>query len=324
MAQWTTAFINNLPDSSFLYIEPGGSKDAEGKTTPRSLRHFPVKDASGSVDLPHLRNALSRIPQSSLSQAIKDRLTSKARGMMPNDSSSRSEGVPFSPVELIERDGEPPRLVGKFALFDRWQEIDNAAEGHFIERISPGAFRKTVSENLNSIKVLLSHGKDPSLGMTVLGKLNSIREEPDGASYDVTLFRSVPQLLIDGLRAGVYGASFRGDAIKNGVEYRPERSDFNPRGLPEVTRQEIQIKDIGPTPFPQYQETTAVVRTEELGQRQLIDRDFFGTEAVALDDQEEPEPALERDSTLEDEPQHSEEQTDESEKEEPPRWLLTR
>ena len=37
-ATWTTAFVNDLPDSSFLYIEPGGEKDEEGKTKPRSLR----------------------------------------------------------------------------------------------------------------------------------------------------------------------------------------------------------------------------------------------------------------------------------------------
>jgi HK97 family phage major capsid protein/HK97 family phage prohead protease len=63
-AAWTAAYINDLPDSSFAYIEPGGTKDDEGKTTPRSLRHFPYKDASGTVDLPHLRNALARAPQS--------------------------------------------------------------------------------------------------------------------------------------------------------------------------------------------------------------------------------------------------------------------
>jgi hypothetical protein len=50
--------INDLPDSAFAYIESGGKKDGEGKTTPRSLRHFPIHDAA------HVRNALSRAPQS--------------------------------------------------------------------------------------------------------------------------------------------------------------------------------------------------------------------------------------------------------------------
>src|SRR5262245_28186939 len=63
-AQWDTSFINNLADSAFAYIEPGGSKDSEGKTVPRSLRHFPHHGPGGAVDLPHLRNALARAPQS--------------------------------------------------------------------------------------------------------------------------------------------------------------------------------------------------------------------------------------------------------------------
>src|SRR5512146_2801574 len=89
MAQWSTAFINNLPDSSFLYIEPGGEKDSEGKTTPRSLRHFPVKDASGNIDMPHLRNALSRIPQSNLPQSVKDAAMAKARRMLSAQNNSQ-------------------------------------------------------------------------------------------------------------------------------------------------------------------------------------------------------------------------------------------
>lgn len=79
---WTTAYVDELPDSSFLHVEGGGSKDAEGKTTPRSLRHFPVKDKNGKVDLDHVRNALSRIPQSSLSQDVKDKAKAEAERML--------------------------------------------------------------------------------------------------------------------------------------------------------------------------------------------------------------------------------------------------
>jgi hypothetical protein len=70
-AEWTTSYINNLPDASFAVIEPGGEKDEDGKTTPRSLRHFPYKDADGKLDAPHVRNALSRLPQSTLSDELK-------------------------------------------------------------------------------------------------------------------------------------------------------------------------------------------------------------------------------------------------------------
>lgn len=63
-ADWDTKYVNDLPDSAFAVILDGGTKDGDGKTVPRSLRKFPHHDASGKLDEPHVRNALSRIPQS--------------------------------------------------------------------------------------------------------------------------------------------------------------------------------------------------------------------------------------------------------------------
>jgi hypothetical protein len=81
-AEWTTRYKNDLPDSAFLYIEAGGKKDSEGKIKPRSLRHFPYKNMDGKVDRAHILNAIARIPQALfLSQAQKDRLQAKARGI---------------------------------------------------------------------------------------------------------------------------------------------------------------------------------------------------------------------------------------------------
>lgn len=80
-AVWSTAYVNDLPDSAFLYVEDG-EKDSDGKTTPRTKRHFPYKDASGNVDLAHLRNALARIPQSNLPADVKAAATKKAQGLL--------------------------------------------------------------------------------------------------------------------------------------------------------------------------------------------------------------------------------------------------
>jgi phage I-like protein len=64
MAEWDTKYVDDLPDSAFAYVEPGGKKDSEGKTVPRSKRHFPLKNKDGQPDAAHVRNALSRAPQS--------------------------------------------------------------------------------------------------------------------------------------------------------------------------------------------------------------------------------------------------------------------
>jgi hypothetical protein len=68
---WTRKYINDLPDSAFAVILPGGEKDGEGKTTPRSLRKFPHHTNDGKIDLPHLRNANARVPQSDLTDEQK-------------------------------------------------------------------------------------------------------------------------------------------------------------------------------------------------------------------------------------------------------------
>ncbi|HWU23651.1 MAG TPA: XkdF-like putative serine protease domain-containing protein [Nocardioides sp.] len=56
-ADLSTKDLNDLPDSAFAYIEPGGTKDSEGKTTPRKLRHFAIHDKA------HADNAAARIAQ---------------------------------------------------------------------------------------------------------------------------------------------------------------------------------------------------------------------------------------------------------------------
>jgi HK97 family phage major capsid protein len=88
--------MDDLPDSAFLYIEAGGKKDEQGKTTPRSLRHFPYKDASGKIDIPHLDNALARIPQSSLPADVKERVAAHAESIRRNQGKA---AVPASPVD---------------------------------------------------------------------------------------------------------------------------------------------------------------------------------------------------------------------------------
>jgi len=63
-ADLSTQEKNNLPDSDFAYIAPGGKK-VDGKTEPRSLRHLPIPDAA------HVRNALARLGQTDIPASAK-------------------------------------------------------------------------------------------------------------------------------------------------------------------------------------------------------------------------------------------------------------
>ncbi|MBU2072743.1 MAG: HK97 family phage prohead protease, partial [Gammaproteobacteria bacterium] len=96
-AGWSTAYINDLPDAAFLWIAPGGEKDDEGKTEPRNLRYFPYQDAAGTVDLPHLRNAIAQIPKAkhpALTAAKMKALQGRARGILEKAQGDKSAGAP--------------------------------------------------------------------------------------------------------------------------------------------------------------------------------------------------------------------------------------
>ena len=105
-AVWSVAYVNDLPDSSFAYIEPGGEKDGEGKTTPRSKRHLPYKDKDGKVDAAHVRNALARLSQTQISAEAKE---SARRKLL---AAAKSAGVEAEggedKAEKMEKSATPP------------------------------------------------------------------------------------------------------------------------------------------------------------------------------------------------------------------------
>lgn len=106
-AEWDAAYMNDLPDSAFAYIEPGGEKDGQGKTVPRSLRHFPYKNAAGEVDMPHLRNAMARAPQSPFGAQAMPKLhaAAQAAGMGKAASLADSDQTSYTKPNSA---GEPP------------------------------------------------------------------------------------------------------------------------------------------------------------------------------------------------------------------------
>jgi HK97 family phage prohead protease len=82
-AAMTSASINDLPDSAFAYIEPGG-KVVDGRTEPRSKRHFPVHDEA------HARNALAQAPKSPFGKQAMPKILAACRkfGIQVSQSSS--------------------------------------------------------------------------------------------------------------------------------------------------------------------------------------------------------------------------------------------
>jgi len=199
-AVWSTAYVNNLPDSAFLYIESGGSKDSEGKTTPRGLRHLPYKDTAGKVDAAHLRNAIARASQiklksgSSISAAQAEQLQSRAQAML-----ERANKAEQAPAETTSPEGdtimgdptEVDRLAGLMeTLIARLEPVDKAGadpagEDPVAQETSEpedqGSLEKAVTEALAGISAQLVELADR---MTAMEKAEE--EAPSGAEVEKT------------------------------------------------------------------------------------------------------------------------------------------
>ena len=157
-------------------------------------------------------------------------------------------------------DGAMPTLAGHFAVWDQWTEIRSAYEGNFMERFAPGAMTKTLGEN--TPKVLFQHGKDPQVGDKPLGTVTRLEPDSTGAYYEVALLdTSYNRDLLPGLEAGLYGASFRFSVVREDVNQRPKKSEFNPRGIPERTVQEARVAEFGPVTWPAYSGASAGIRS---------------------------------------------------------------
>lgn len=90
-AKWSRQYIGDLPDSAFAAIE----------TTPegKKLRHLPHHDVHGSLDVPHLCNALSRLDQ----VKWRNPANAEAAGQHLRDHLAQQGGKPCRPIRKDAR-----------------------------------------------------------------------------------------------------------------------------------------------------------------------------------------------------------------------------
>jgi HK97 family phage prohead protease len=191
----------------------------------------------------------------------------------PRDGLVRATDATFE-VRAASEGQKMPTLFGYLLRFEEWTRIDSLLEGTFMERIAPGAARKTLTESATSIRVLFNHGKDPTVGERALTKA-TFKEDTSGVYYEGELFdTSYNRDLVPALESGVYGSSMRFRVVKEEFVQEPERSAYNPDGIPERTVTELELREAGPVTFPAYEGATA-------GLRSLTD--FYVTTALKSD-----------------------------------------
>lgn len=254
-APMDTSSQNDLPDSAFAYIEPGGSKDSGGKTVPRSLRHFPVHDAA------HVRNALARASQSPFGEKAmpKIRAAAKKFGIQMSDSDSgrtaEGDGVErryTAGILEIRAAAEGTRIGGYGAVFGKLSKN----LGGFVERVDPGAFNEARSLGWPNVVCRYNHDSNMILG-TIHGNTLQLRTDSVGLDYEVLPPPSRTDVLELVQRRDIQFSSFAFRVPEGGDTWSTTR-DTN---YPMRSLHEVQLVDVAPVLDPAYPDATAGLRS---------------------------------------------------------------
>ena len=180
------------------------------------------------------------------------------------------------PLEDISiRAGGDGRTVEAYAAVFGQEVPISDGDGRYLERIDPTAFNKTLADKGTRFSVLYNHG------MTIYGTPSDSGSMPIGTPLEVradsrglltvTRYNKTPlgdatlEAIASGsLRAQSFAGAFvRSDKAKPRGGFRADAAG----ALSLVTRQEINLREYGPTPFPAYSDAAI------MGVRSLADTD---------------------------------------------------
>lgn len=169
--------------------------------------------------------------------------------------------------DISIRSGGDGRTVEAYAaVFDVEVPISDQ-EGRYQERISAGAFDRTIGTHGTRFGVFYNHGT------TILGTASDrasvplgtpVEVRPDGKGLlTVTRYNRTPLAddILESIRNGdIRGQSFSGKFVRS-TPGKPPRGGYRPAAdgsLVSVTRTEIALREYGPTPFPAYSDAAIV------------------------------------------------------------------
>jgi hypothetical protein len=251
MAELSTSDINDLPDSAFGYVEPGGSKDASGKTVPRSLRHFPIHDKA------HADNAAARIAQGAKFGKEALSKVKAAQKRFGESDSGRSGGWMdterrYTPG-LVEARATPDgkRIGGYGAVFGKLSRN----LGGFVERVGDGAFNQSRSVGWPNVVCRYNHDANMVLGTTAGGTLQ-LRTDNTGLDYDVVPPQARADIVELVERRDIQFSSFAFRVPPGGDEWTVTDQNY-----PMRTLHEVQLVDVAPVLDPAYPDATAGLRS---------------------------------------------------------------
>jgi HK97 family phage prohead protease len=143
-----------------------------------------------------------------------------------------------------------PVLVG-YAV--RWDKLSVRIAGTFREKVQRGAFTKSLKEN--DIRALWNHDSSAVLGSTAAGTMRA-KEDSQGLHFEIDLPDTSwgRDAAVSVSRGDVTGVSF-------GFNARGQVWDeSDPRNIIR-TLTDVDLKEISPTPFPAYPQSTISARS---------------------------------------------------------------
>lgn len=171
----------------------------------------------------------------------------------------------YAPIDdLSTRSSGGSRFIDAYAaVFSRDEEIRDR-EGHYMERISPNAFDRTLSQRGTNFQVLFNHGR------TIHGESSERYSMPYGVPAEVradsrgvwTSTKVMDTPLGDEVHTLAANGALRGMSFSG--QFKGTRTaGRHESGLSIKERTEVAMTEFGATPFPAYGEAQIVaVRAE--------------------------------------------------------------
>jgi phage head maturation protease len=241
-AAWDSAYITALPDSAFACVDDEG-------------RHYPHHDRSGALDLPHLRNALSRIAQGGTTTCGRDHLEAHARAQDMGNRVEHADPVEI-PVEAIQ-----VRSLDKRELDIRmlpWNTVIDTASG--LEEFRSGAFADASPDDVflmgleHEAHLGLGQNGQPVVVRHPVGKAIALDDRPDAqyGTFRVAKTARGDEVLALAAEGLVKGASVEWAPVPNGSVVEDHR------GRRKTVHSRARLTGVSTTYRPAYAEAGVV------------------------------------------------------------------
>jgi HK97 family phage prohead protease len=162
--------------------------------------------------------------------------------------------VPFD-IAGTEINGDGLTFEGYAAVYNTVTRVQGRDED-FDEQIAPGAFRSATEKHP---VLMFEHGRHPLIGTMPLGRITRASEDSQGLWIEARL---TDNWLIQPVRDAVADKALKGMSFRftvngdNGDTWMPRADDVALRTLLNLI-----VPELGPVVFPQYEPTTASVRS---------------------------------------------------------------